>query len=181
MRIRSAVPGDAAALGRVMVTSWLSAHEGQVPDEAWHRRVADWTPEVSAQGWARVLTEQADGVAPRDVLLVADDPAGQLVGLAYGRPTGDDGAARTAEVRALYVAPTHRGQGIGAALLRAVTRELSRLGFVAVRLEVLSANLPARGFYEHLGGHEVGHGTFDEDGYLLPVTVYAWSIGSLSG
>jgi GNAT superfamily N-acetyltransferase len=179
LKIRSAVRRDAATLGRVMVASWLSGHKGQMPHEAWRKRVADWTPEVSAQGWARVLIDQANGDAPRDVLLVAEDHAGQLVGLVYGRPADDDDAALTAEVAALYVDPTCHRQGIGAALLHAAALELSQLGFSTVRLEVLSANLPACAFYEHMGGHEVGQGTFDEDGYLLPVSIYEWKIGQL--
>jgi ribosomal protein S18 acetylase RimI-like enzyme len=178
VRIRSAVRGDAATLGRVMVASWLSSHRGQMPDEAWRRRVADWTPQVSAQGWVRVLVDQANGDAPRDVLLVADDHAGELVGLVYGRPA-NGGAALTAEVAALYVDPARHRQGIGAALLHAAALELSQLGFSTVRLEVLSANLPACAFYEHMGGHEVGQGAFDEDGYLLPVSIYEWKIGQL--
>ncbi|WP_457205847.1 GNAT family N-acetyltransferase [Nocardioides sp. P5_C9_2] len=114
-----------APLGRVMVTSWLSAHEGQMPDEAWRRRVADWTPDVSAQGWARVLV--------------------------YGRPADDDDAALTAEVRGLYVDPTCRRRGVGAALLRAAVLELSQLAFSTVRLEVLSANPGPRVLHAHGG------------------------------
>lgn len=162
-----------------MVTSWLSAHEGQMPAEAWRRRVADWTPEVSATGWARVLLAQAAGDAERDVLLVADHE-GQLVGLVYARPADHHDPTRTAEVSALYVDPTFHGQGVGAALLRTAASELSRLGFSTIRLEVLSANLPARGFYERLGGREIGEGTFDEDGHLLPVTIYEWAAGDLA-
>jgi ribosomal protein S18 acetylase RimI-like enzyme len=164
-----------------MVTSWLSAHEGQIPDDAWRRRVADWTPGMSAQGWTQVLIDQANGVAQRDVLLVAEDHAGQLVGLVYGRPADDDGPDPTADVRALYIAPAYRRRGIGATLLRAAALELGQLGFSTIRLEVLSANLPARAFYKHSGGREISQGTFDEDGYLLPVTIYEWEVGSLAG
>lgn len=181
MRIRSAVLDDAAELGRVMVTSWLSAHEGQIPEEAWRRRVADWTPGMSAQGWTHVLIDQTNGVAQRDALLVAEDDAPQLVGLVYGRPANGGGPDPTADVRALYVAQAYRRRGIGATLLRAAALELDQLGFSTVRLEVLSANLPARAFYRQIGGREVGQGTFDEDGYLLPVTIYEWEIGSLAG
>jgi len=175
VRIRSAVLGDVAALGRVMVMSWVSAHQGQMPDEAWRRRVDEWTPEVSAQGWARVLGDQSNGEDRRDVLLIADDEAGQLLGLVYGRAAKDDDTGSIAEIRALYVSLDRQGQGIGAALLGAATEELTKLGFATIRLEVLSANLPARGFYEQMGGREVGQGTFDEDGYLLPVTIYEWA------
>ena len=34
--------------------------------------------------------------------------------------------------------------------------------------------LPARGFYEAMGGREIGQRMFDEEGYLLPMTIYAW-------
>ncbi|HYJ28021.1 MAG TPA: hypothetical protein VEW73_09945, partial [Nocardioides sp.] len=69
MRTRPAVAGDAAELGRVMVESWLAAHRGQMPEALWEKRVAEWTPEVSAAGWARVLAAQAEASVPDDVLL----------------------------------------------------------------------------------------------------------------
>ena len=86
---------------------------------------------------------------------MADDHAGQLVGLVFRRPADDDRAALTAEVSALYVDPTCLRQGIGAALLHAAALELSQLEFSTVRIEVLSANPPARASYTHMGGHEV--------------------------
>ena len=61
MDVRSATLEDAPVLGRVTVEAWLSAHRGQMPEAAWRKRVEEWTPEVSAQGWARSLSEQATG------------------------------------------------------------------------------------------------------------------------
>jgi hypothetical protein len=52
---------------------------------------------------------------------------------------------------------------------------LASQGFSALRLDVLTANLPARAFYEAMGGREIDQGTVDEEGYLLPVTCYLWS------
>jgi hypothetical protein len=98
MLIRSATIGDAPALGRVMVESWLSAHRGQMPDVAWQKRVDEWTPDVSAQGWARVLVDQADGNVPRDVLLVAEDDSRVLHAWVYGTPADDDLSGATAEI-----------------------------------------------------------------------------------
>ncbi len=177
--IRAAAPDDAPALGEVMVAAWLSAHHGQMPDEAWRKRVAEWTPEVSARGWAQVLSEQSGRDVPIDVLLVAEDDEGRPVGLVYAR-AGDDASASTAEITALYVASGRRGEGCGSALLRTAATELIRLGYTRARLQVLSANLLARGFYEHLGGREVGQGWFDEDGRLLPVTYYEWACEQLA-
>ena len=174
MRIRPAVVDDAPAMGRVMVESWLSAHRGQVPEAAWQERAVEWTPEVSAHGWARALTEQADEDVARSVFLVAEDDDGVLIGLVSGTTAEDDPSGSTAEVGALYVLPDSRGHGVGASLLRAAAKALGELGCSSLRLAVLEANLPARAFYEAMGGREMGARTFDEEGHLLPMTVYAW-------
>jgi ribosomal protein S18 acetylase RimI-like enzyme len=182
MRIRPAVLDDAPAMGSVMVASFLAAHRGQMPEAAWQQRLDEWTPEVSARGWARAITDQAEGKDARDVLLVAHDDAGVLCALLSGTPAGDDPSSSVAEIGALYVRPDRRGEGFGASLLRAGAGALAERGFSAVRLEVLTANLPARGFYQAMGGREIGRGTVDEEGHPLPVTVYGWSdIAALAG
>jgi GNAT superfamily N-acetyltransferase len=182
MRIRAAVVDDAPAMGRVMVDSWLSAHRGQMPDAAWQKRVDEWTPAVSARGWARTFTEREDGNAARDVLLVAEDDGGGLSGLVSGIAADDDASGSIAEIGALYVRPDRRSQGIGGSLLREAASELASLGFSALHIGVLAANCPARGFYEAMGGREIGQRMFDEEGYLLPMTIYGWSdIGALVG
>jgi len=169
-------------MGRVMVESWLSAHRGQMPDAAWQKRVTQWTPEVSARGWARALAEQADGNLVRDVFLVAQDDAGGLVGLVSGSAAEDEPMSTIAEIGSLYVLPDRRGQGFGGMLLRAACRALAELGFSELHIGVLAANLPARAFYDGLGGREAGQRMFDEEGYLLPLIIYAWpDINVLTG
>ena len=174
MKIRVAVPADAPAMGRVMVDSFLSAHRGQMPDAAWQQRADEWTPEVSARGWARALTAHAEGNAARDVVLVAEDGAGVLNALVSGTAADDDPSGSTAEIGALYVLPDRRGQGIGGSLLRAAAAELDDRGFSSLQLVVMTANLPARAFYEAMGGREIGQREVDEEGHLLPGTVYGW-------
>jgi ribosomal protein S18 acetylase RimI-like enzyme len=182
VKIRVAVAEDALAMGRVMVDSFLSAHRGQMPDAVWQQRVDEWTPDVSARAWARTIADRAAGKAARDVLLVADDDEGSLTALVSGSAADDDRSGSIAEIGALYVLPDRRGRGFGGSLLRAAASELADLGFSALHLGVLTANLPARGFYEAMGGREIGRRTDDEEGYLLPVTVYGWSdITALSG
>jgi ribosomal protein S18 acetylase RimI-like enzyme len=176
------VAGDAPAMGRVMVQSWLSAHRGQMPDEAWQRRVDEWTPEVSAAGWRRLLAERSDGDHPRVVLLVAEDAGGEIVALVLGTEAEDDASGSTARIDALYVQPGRHGQGIGRSLLQEAASQLAALGFSKLLIGVLTANLPARAFYEAMGGHHVGERTFDEEGTPLPETVYAWpDIASMTG
>jgi ribosomal protein S18 acetylase RimI-like enzyme len=174
MRVRAAVVDDAPAMGRVMVEAWLTAHRGQMPDAAWQKRVDEWTPEVSARAWARLLNERAQGDQARGVLLVAEDDAGDLVGLVLGTEAEDDTSGSTADIGALYVLPDQQGRGIGRRLLQEAASESTTLGFSSLQIGVLTANLPARRFYEAMGGREAGQRTFDEEGVLLPGTVYAW-------
>lgn len=184
MRIRAAAVDDAPAMGRVMVEAWLAAHRGQMPETLWQRRLAEWTPEVSAAAWARLLVEQARGEAARVVVLVAEEAeeGRDPLALVMGHQDEEDSSGSTAQVGALYVRPDHRGHGIGRALLGEAARELAGLGFSALHIGVLTLNRPARAFYEAMGGHELGQRTVDEEGVLLPETVYAWpDITTLAG
>lgn len=174
IKVRAAVLDDAPAMGHVMVETWLRAHRGQMPDSAWQKRVDEWTPEVSARAWARLLSELEVG-DPRVVLLVAEQDCGDPLALVLGTEAEDDESGATAEINALYVLPESQGQGIGRRLLQDAARELVSLGFSGLRIGVLSANLAARAFYEAMGGHEVGQRTIDEGGNSLPGTVYGWS------
>ena len=161
-------------MGLVMVESFLSAHRGQMPDVAFQKRVREWTPEVSARGWARAIAELSEGNPERGVILVAEDDKG-LLGLVSGSAAEGDLSGTTCEIGALYVLAGRQGQGIGGSLLRAASSHLGGLGYTELHIGVLSANRPARGFYEAMGGREKGHGTVDEEGYLLPLTIYAWA------
>jgi GNAT superfamily N-acetyltransferase len=174
MKIRDAVVEDAPAMGRVMVRAWLSTHRGQIPDAAWQKRADEWTPDVSARAWARLLTERAGGDHARGVLLVAEEETGDLVALALGSEAADDSSGSTAEIDALYVAPDRQGQGIGRRLLQEAASKLATLGLSTLRIGVLTANVGARRFYEAMGGLDIGQRTFDEEGVPLPGTVYAW-------
>jgi GNAT superfamily N-acetyltransferase len=174
IKVRVATVDDAPAMGRVMVESFLSAHRGQMPDAALQKRVEEWTPEVSARGWSRSIAALSDGSPERVVILVAEDDEG-LLGLVSGGPADEGLSATTCEIGALYVLPRRHGQGIGSALLRAASSHLAGLGYTRLLISVLSANHPARAFYEAMGGREEGQGTFDEEGYLLPLTTYAWA------
>src|SRR2546421_2461293 len=64
-------------------------------------------------------------------------------------------AADEGEILNLGVAPTHRRQGIGRALVERVLQELAGLGVRTVYLEVRASNTSARRLYESLGFGEV--------------------------
>lgn len=179
-KIRGAAVDDAPALGRVLVESWLPAHRGLIPDAAWQKRADEWTPEVSTEAWLRFFAARAEGQASRTVLLVAEDEKHCPVALVMGS-SADDASGTLAEISDLFVLPNLRGQGIGSSLLRAAASQLATHGLTSLHVCVLSTNMQARCFYEAMGGQEHGQRFVDEDGLLLPLTVYAWrDIGALA-
>ena len=118
MFIRAACEDDAPAMGAVMVATYLTAHRDQQPAEVWATRAAEWTPEVSAQGWARTLRAIASADRPQDCIYVAVDEGGVLVGLAIGGPANTEDHPQTGAVFALYISQSHQGQGLGRRLVR---------------------------------------------------------------
>jgi len=174
MIIRAAREADAPVMGHIMVDTWLVAHRDQMPDAAWAKRAQEWTPEVSAQGWARILREIATDERSQDCIYIALDEGGEIVGLAMGGPADVEALPQTGAVYALYIATNHQGQGMGRRLVQAVAADLARKGMTALQIGCLATNAPARGFYEAIGGQVVAERLFDEEGVMLPEVVYAW-------
>jgi GNAT superfamily N-acetyltransferase len=156
--------------------TYLSAHRGQMPEEVWKKRRDAWSEEVSARNWARTLRDIADGVSPDECVYVAIDEAdGEVVGIAMGQPASDPAPEGTGEINVLYVRASHQGRGLGRRLVQAVAAHLRQLGMTALEIAVLTANAPARGFYEALGGQLAREAMFEDYGYLLPEVVYRWA------
>ena len=174
MIIRAAHEADAPAMGQVMVTTYLAAHRDQMPAEAWAKRAEEWTPEVSADGWARTLREIATDEQPQDCIFVAVDDNGEIVGLAMGGSANAEELPQIGAVYALYVAQGHQRQGLGRRLVQAVAADLVQKGMTALQIGCLAANMSARRFYEAIGGNLVSERLFDEEGVMLPEVVYGW-------
>jgi GNAT superfamily N-acetyltransferase len=181
MIIRVAHEADAPTMGQVMVATYLAAHRDQMPAEAWAKRAQEWTPEVSAQGWARTLREIAAGERLHECIYVAVEEDGDLVGLAMGGPVNAEELPQIGAVFALYVSQSHQGHGLGRRLVQAVAADLAEHSMTALQIGCLAANAPARRFYESLGGYLVDERLFDEEGSMLPEVVYEWTdIGALA-
>jgi GNAT superfamily N-acetyltransferase len=180
--IRQAEVTDAPAMGRFMVATWLAAHRDHIPPDVWERRRREWTPEVSAGGWARTLRERdTAGGRTRACFLVAADEDGVIIGLAAGAASGADPAGGLGEVGSLYVDHDHQRRGVGRRLVEDLARCLAGKGIGSLHIGVLTANHDARRFYEALGGQLVEERMFDDEGVLLPESVYAWpDINSLA-
>ena len=139
--LRTAGPGDAAAIAALHLASQRAAYQGIVPPELIeHPDLAERT-----RDWEQTL---AAGAGPTLLL----EAGGQLLGFCYVRPTPDDDLdPRTiAEISNLHVTPQRRGHGHGSALFAAARRWATGT-FHDLTLWVLEENRPARRFYEKLG------------------------------
>jgi GNAT superfamily N-acetyltransferase len=174
--IRLAQVDDAPAMAHMGIETFLSAHRGQMPEEVWIKRRDEWSEEVSARNWARTLREIADGASPRDCVYIAiDEVSDEVVGIAMGQPAADPAPANTGEINVLYVRESHQGRGLGRRLVQTVAGHLRPFNLHALEIAVLTANAPARRFYEALGGQVVREAEFEDYGYLLPEVVYRWA------
>jgi ribosomal-protein-alanine N-acetyltransferase len=83
-------------------------------------------------------------------VLVAQDEGG-TVGYTAGWAMGDEG-----EIDRIAVLPSHRGHGLGAALLQSLERALREAGARRLFLEVRESNVAARALYERAGWSVLG-------------------------
>lgn len=180
MLIRAAQEADALALGHLMVDTYLRTHKGQVPDEVWYNRQAEWTPEVSAQAWARTLRDIADSSSSRECLYVAvapaqDETGARIVGLIMGGPTEFGPWPAAGDIYALYIHTDYHRRGVGRHLVGVAAHHLAQLGMTALIIRSLPANTPANGFYAALGGQLIGECATEEYGYQIPERIYGWA------
>lgn len=135
-----------------VVDAWVSLASGQRGHGS----------HLLAEGNRATVREHVSHHVVGDRVLVArdDSEAGEIVGFVqFSTEVGsyrmdvDRGAIET-----LYVAPDHRGQGIGSRLLERAERVLAAENLTTVSLEVMAENEDARRFYEERGYrvHRVG-------------------------
>lgn len=139
--IRRATVADARAIAEIRVASWRATYPGMVPGSILERMDVD-------RDEVRIGGKLAN---PGLLAYVAEDVAGRVAGFVLAGPARDDDVDGLGEVQAIYLAPDVRGRGLGGALLDTALAGLAAEGFSTVVLWVLTANAPARRFYERAG------------------------------
>ncbi len=170
MSIREAELRDAAALARVMVDSFRSAHRNHLPEKS----LMKLTYEESERNWARTLGELSESTESKECLFVATNDAGDLIGVAMGGPERSSHPHYKGEVYVLYLLPSYHRQNIGRQLVEHVVERLVQLGMHSLLIRVLKANVAAHRFYEALGGQLVLEEQIDEAGVVLDQVAYGW-------
>ncbi|MFB7336117.1 GNAT family N-acetyltransferase [Streptomyces adustus] len=107
-----------------------------------------------------------DGPAPRLVCLLAELPGGEVAGYATCAPVLSTWDGRDyLHMDCLFLAPAHRGLGLGALLMDAVVAEALDRGMTEVQWQTPAWNEGAIRFYDRLGGRAM-----EKVRYSLPVS-----------
>lgn len=170
MRIREAELRDAAAMAQVIVTSYRHAHRDHIPEES----LMQFTYEESERNWARALRELSEAIERKEYIFVAENDAGELVGVAMGGPERSSHPLYMGEIYVLYLLPLYQRQGIGRQLVAHVVERLATYGMDSLLIRVLKDNAPARRFYEALGGQAVLEEQIEDRGAVLEQVAYGW-------
>ena len=169
--IREAVEGDVEGIAGVHVQGWRESYKDFLSPEA----LAGLSVEERMRMWQGVFRQPN----PRARLLVAETDGSAIVGLACGGPIGRENAdvlGTEAEIFAIYLLDKVKRQGVGRRLMGGVLDHLAAHGFRSVGLWVLKQNLPARRFYEALGGTPGAEQSFDLRGQMVVEVAYRFEL-----
>ena len=142
--VRRAVLDDAAEIARVKIQGWHEAYSGIVPDSD----LAQLDHADHTRRWRQIIEQNS----PNTARFVAEVPVAGVIGFVDCGPLRDVPIGHSGEITAIYVLKAGQRRGVGRALMRAAANALQIAGMRDVTAWVLSENLPARTFYERLGG-----------------------------
>jgi 2-amino-4-hydroxy-6-hydroxymethyldihydropteridine diphosphokinase len=132
---------DARAIAEIQVLSWQHAYAELLPSDY----LASLSVPVREHMWRTAIINKTP-----ELWLAKTD--GVISGFAAFGPSRDpDASAQTAELMAIYLAPSAWSQGIGRALWLACQARTEALGFQRITLWVLLKNSRAIKFYEAAG------------------------------
>ena len=169
--VREAVEADVEAIARVHVQGWRESYKDFLSPEA----LAGLSVEERVRMWQDAFARPN----PRARLLVAETGDGEMVGFACGGPIRREGAetlGTEAEIFAIYLLDKVKRQGVGRGLMRGVLDHLAAQGFRSAGLWVLKENIPARRFYEALGGTPGAEQSFDLRGQTVAEIAYRFDL-----
>jgi len=167
--IRRARAEDVDGIAAVHVAAWQAAYPGILPADA----LQAFTLAERRRFWTGVAP--GESVPSRPVLVAVEGEA--VVGFAVCGPPRDHDLPFDAELYVLNVHPVHWRHGIGRRLFASCVDQLSNLGHGNFYLWVLTANEPARRFYESVQGKSLAQHVRDADfgGVGVPEICYGWT------
>jgi GNAT superfamily N-acetyltransferase len=158
-------PQDAQALAEVHVATWRETYRGLLPDSFLDRMSVP----VNTRRFSKSLVTPAE----HEITLAAATARE----LSATPPEAHRGPAFPARPRSppSMLLRAHQGHDLGRALLTAAARAFADQGARSLMISVLRDNIPARGFYEHLGGQADTPRKEPGPGGLMYEVSYRWS------
>ena len=145
-----------------VIVETLASHPELVPIAAeWHFREWGHTdPGGSVEAWTAAMTRQINQ-APGMLIGLADGSPAGVVGLvAQDMPGHGPAAGLTPWVKGLYVAPSHRRQGVATLLMHHCEAMAASLGHRSLYLYTERGS-PAQALYESLSWEAIHEGHYD--------------------
>lgn len=96
IRVRNATPRDASPIARVHVETWRDSYAGILPSH----KLAGMSRRQHVGGWSQSLRTPR-----REIVLVAEDAAGGILGFGTGGPARTFSPPYEGEIYMLYVLP----------------------------------------------------------------------------
>ncbi|MCK6073946.1 GNAT family N-acetyltransferase [Paenibacillus silvae] len=166
IRIRQARQGDAQAIAYVHTESWKTTYRGIVPDHVLHHL----TTESRLPQWEKQIRSGEKD----QILLVAEERDGKIVGFACGGKEREGKLPYDGELYAIYLLQSYQQSGIGRQLVQRIVQHLQKCQMRTMLIWALERN-PACRFYEKLRGipvHTQQIRIGDED---VAEVAYGWS------
>ena len=164
--IRDATINDADATARVSVDSWRSSYRDILPDDV----LAAIDISKRAAKRREILTR---GAALH--LVACEAETDEIVGFCDAG-ANRDGIAGAGEVYALYIIERAKRLGLGRAMFERAQASLRAAGITAMSVWVIETNVPARRFYEALGGRRGAHKDIVLNGAPVIEVAYEWDL-----
>jgi GNAT superfamily N-acetyltransferase len=168
--IRRAEQSDGQAIAGLQQVTWRETYPGLLPASVLENLEL---PRLY-RNWRAELLRQEDDLDHG--VFIAETHAGQALGYATCGAAGGRAQALLGqgEIHQLYVKASHQRHGLGRALLLACSRWMLIRGIFSGGLWVVRGNSSAQEFYKALGARAVGERRDSMQGWLIPVTGYAW-------
>ena len=145
MKIREATTDDIDGIAYVHAQSWKTTYRGILSDK--------FLDQITVEGRRKLWIRNFASPNKDEVMYVAEDEAGQIIGFANGGACKES-AIYDAELYALYLLKEYQRKGIGKLLIRSVVQNLIEKQYSSFMTWVLAGN-PAIDFYYRLGGESV--------------------------
>jgi ribosomal protein S18 acetylase RimI-like enzyme len=162
--VRPATLSDVEGIARAHVQAWRESYRELIPQAT----LDALSVEKRTAQWRHTL-----GNPDRTTFVAEID--GAVCGFVSGGGILWSGLSTGSEISALYLLDAVKRRGIGRALFRTGMIALAGRSFASTGLWVLTGNVPARRFYETMGGRAAETRIDRRDGFTLDETAYVWN------